>query len=81
MYHHYMPGKGQLSFQSFNFTGNRNGTNKRIGLFDDRNGIYFMQSGDGSLHLGLRSNVSGYVYDDIIPQYSWNEDGIAQNDF
>ena len=35
MYHHYMPGKSQLTFQSFNFTGYRNGTNKRIGLFDD----------------------------------------------
>lgn len=74
MYHHYMPGKSQLSFQSFNFTGNRVGTNKRIGLFDDRNGIYFLQSGDGSLHFGLRSNVSGYVYDDIIPQYNWSQD-------
>jgi hypothetical protein len=74
MYHHYMPGKSQLTFQSFNFTGNRVGTNKRIGFFDDRNGIFFMQSGDGSLHFVLRSNVSGYVYDDTIPQSNWNGD-------
>lgn len=74
MYHHYMPGKSQLTFQSFNFTGNRNGTNKRIGLFDDRNGIFFMQSGDGSLSLVSRSNVSGYVYDNTIPQSNWNGD-------
>jgi hypothetical protein len=35
-----MPGKSQLTFLSFNFTGYRNGTNKRIGLFDDKNGIW-----------------------------------------
>jgi hypothetical protein len=74
MYHHYMPGKSQVSLQSFNFSGVRSGTNKRIGLFDDRNGIYLMQSGDGSLNFVLRSNVSGTVNDDIIPQSSWNTD-------
>jgi len=74
MYHHYMPGKSQVSLQSFNFSGARIGTNKRIGLFDDRNGIYLMQSGDGTLNFVLRSNVSGSVYDNIIPQSSWNTD-------
>jgi hypothetical protein len=74
MYHHYMPGKSQLTFQSFNFTGYRNGTNKRIGLFDDRNGIFFQQSGDGSLALVLRNDVSGYVYDQVVSQNNWNID-------
>ena len=74
MYHHYMPGKSQLTFQSFNFTGHRNGTNKRIGLFDDYNGIFFMQSGDGTLGIVLRNNVSGYIYDDIVWQNNWNID-------
>jgi hypothetical protein len=74
MYHHYMPGKSQVTLQSFNFSGVRSGTNKRVGLFDDRNGIYLMQSGDGSLNFILRSNVSGTVNDDIIPQSSWNTD-------
>jgi len=74
MYHHYMPGKSQVSLQSFNFSGVRSGTNKRVGLFDDRNGIFFMQSGDGSLNFVLRSNASGSVNDDIIPQSSWNTD-------
>lgn len=74
MYHHYMPGKSQLTFQSFNFTGNRVGTNKRIGLFDDYNGIFFEQSGNGTLALVLRNNVSGYVYDERITQNNWNID-------
>jgi hypothetical protein len=68
MYHHYMPGKSQLTFQSFNFTGYRAGTNKRIGLFDDYNGIFFEQSGDGTLSFVLRNNVSGTVYDQRITQ-------------
>jgi len=74
MYHHYMPGKSQLAFESFNFTGYRAGTNKRVGLFDDYNGIFIMQSGDGSLAFVLRSDVSGYVHDDIILQDNWNID-------
>jgi hypothetical protein len=74
MYHHYMPGKSQLTFQSFNFTGNRAGTNKRIGLFDDYNGIFFEQSGDGTLSLVLRSNVSGFIYDQRVTQDNWNID-------
>lgn len=74
MYHHYMPGKSQVSLQSFNFTGYRVGTNKRIGLFDDKNGIYFMQSGDGTLCFGLRSSVSGNTVDELVPQNTWNKD-------
>ena len=74
MYHHYMPGKSQLTFQSFNFTGYRAGTNKRIGLFDDYNGIFFEQSGDGTLSFVLRNNVSGTVSDQRITQNNWNID-------
>lgn len=79
MYHHYMPGKSQLTFQSFNFTGNRAGTNKRIGLFDDYNGIFFEQSGDGTLSFVLRSNVSGFVYDERVTQNNWNIDKCNGN--
>jgi hypothetical protein len=74
MYHHYMPGKSQVTLESFNFSGVRSGTNKRVGLFDDRNGIYFMQSGDGSLHMVLRNNISGNVNDEMIHRNNWNTD-------
>lgn len=74
MYHHYMPGKSQLTFQSFNFLGVSSGTNKRIGLFDDFNGIYFQLSGDGTLSFGLRSNVSGQVTNEMVNQTNWNID-------
>ncbi|NBO17397.1 MAG: hypothetical protein EBV07_00675 [Proteobacteria bacterium] len=74
MYHHYMPGKSQLIFESFNFGAARSGTNKRIGLFDDYNGIFFQQSGDETLSIVLRTDISGSVQEDIIPQSSWNID-------
>lgn len=74
MHHHYMPGKSQVTLQSFNFTGNRVGTNKKIGLFDDYNGIFFQQSGDGTLSLVLRSEVSGFVSEETITQNNWNID-------
>jgi len=76
MYHHYMPGKSQMTLQSFNFTGSRLGTNKRIGLFDDNNGIFFLQSGDGTKAIVLRSNVSGSVYDETVTQNNWNIDKL-----
>lgn len=74
MYHHYMAGKSQLAFESFNFVNFRSGTNKRIGLFDDFNGVYFQQSGDGNLSIVLRSNVSGSIQEQIVPQSNWNQD-------
>ena len=74
MYHHYMPGKSQVTLQSFNFTGERSGTNKSIGLFDDKNGIFFRLSGDGTKQIVLRSDVSGSVQDEIVNQTNWNID-------
>jgi len=74
MYHHYMPGKSQLTFESFNFGTPRSGTNKRVGLFDDYNGIFFEQSGDGTLSIVLRSDVSGSVQNQRISQNNWNMD-------
>jgi len=74
MYHHYMPGKSQLTFQSFNLGAPRSGTNKRVGLFDDYNGIFFEQSGDGTLSLVLRTDVSGAVQNQRVSQNNWNID-------
>lgn len=74
MHHHYMPGKSQVTLQSFNFTGERSGTNKRIGLFNDYNGIFFQLSGDGTKQIVLRSDVSGSINDEVINQTNWNID-------
>jgi len=73
-YHYYRPGKSQLIYNSFNFNNPRVGTNKRVGYFDNNNGIFFQQSGDGTLSFVLRSNVSGSVQDTVVTQSNWNKD-------
>jgi hypothetical protein len=78
-YHYYRPGKSQLIYTSFNFNESREGTNKSIGYFDNNNGVYFQQSGDGSLQIVLRSNVSGSVQEEIVPQDLWNKDTCDGN--
>lgn len=73
MYHHYLPGKSQLILESFCLGSARNNTLKRVGYFDDRNGIFLQQSGNGSLSFVLRSYITGGVGDTVIPQAQWNQ--------
>lgn len=71
-YHHYMPGKSQLIFSSFNFYGATANVTKRTGYFDDNNGIYFEQAGDGTLSFVVRSYVSGSPVETRVTQANWN---------
>lgn len=73
-YHHYMPGKSQLIMSSFNFYSSTSGVTKRTGLFDDNNGIYFEQTGNGTLNIVLRSYVNGAVNENRVSQINWNVD-------
>ena len=74
MYHNYQPGKSQLALVSFNFGAAESDVNKRVGLFDARNGIYLHMNGDGDLFFTLRSDVSGSVVYAPIAQANWNVD-------
>jgi hypothetical protein len=78
MYHHYMPGKSQLTLASFNLHGNTSNVTKRIGYFDSNNGIYLEQTGDGTLNWVIRSNVQG-ASERRIPQSEWNVDTCDGN--
>ena len=73
-YHHYMPGKSQLILSSFNFYAATANVTKRTGYFDDDNGIYLEQAGDGTLSWVIRSYVSGTVTERRVPQSQWNND-------
>jgi hypothetical protein len=73
-YHHYMPGKSQLIMSSFNFYSSTSGVTKRTGLFDDNNGIYFEQTGNGTLNIVLRSYINGAVNENRVSQLNWNVD-------
>lgn len=78
-YHHYMPGKSQLIFSTFNFYAATANVTKRTGYFDDNNGIFFEQTGNGTLNIVLRSYVSGVPVDTRIPQSQWNVDRCDGN--
>jgi hypothetical protein len=74
MYHHYLPGKSQVFLHSFCFGTARENTIKRCGYFDDRNGIFLQEEGDGSLSFVMRSYITGTAIDTVIPQEDWNID-------
>lgn len=76
LYHQYQPGKSQLIFSSVVFGTAVTNVTKRTGYFDDRNGIYFEQTGDGTLNWVIRSYVSGAPVEtgNRIPQSQWNVD-------
>lgn len=73
-YHNYMPGKSQLIKSTINFYEAVPGVTKRTGYFDDQNGIFFEQAGDGTLSFCIRSNVSGSPSDvRKVTQAQWNQ--------
>jgi hypothetical protein len=74
-YFNYQPGKGQLIFTTFNLNGAAANVTKSVGYFDDNNGIFLKLAGS-SVSLVKRSNVSGIVVDDEVPQTSWNVDTL-----
>lgn len=75
MYHHYMPGKSQLIKSTFNFYSAVSNVTKRTGYFDDKNGMYFEQAGNGTLSFCIRSYITGTASDSRkVTQTNWNKD-------
>lgn len=73
-YHHYMPGKSQQILSSFNFYAATVNVTKRTGYYDDNNGIYFEQTGDGTLSWVIRTYINGSVEENRKTQTEWNID-------
>lgn len=73
-YHHYFPGSSQLFIGTFALgDSGKAGLMREWGMFDDKNGFFFMQD-EGILGVGIRSNASGAVLSQFIPQTDWNVD-------
>jgi len=73
-YHHYFPGSSQLFIGTFALgDAGKAGLMREWGMFDDKNGFYFMQD-EGELGVGIRSNASGSVISNFIAQADWNVD-------
>jgi len=79
-YHHYMPGKSQLIYSTFNFGVAQQNVYKRTGYFDDNNGIFFEQAPDGTLSFVIRSYITGIASDRRVTQSEWNKDRLTGQD-
>lgn len=73
----YQPGKSQLILMSGILSGSVDGDGvvRRIGLFDDNNGIFF-ENNSGIVGITRRTNVSGSPVDNNVSQSNWNLDSM-----
>jgi len=83
MYHHYMPGKSQVTLASFVLGAAVSGSTKRVGYFDDYNGIFLEQDATGSLQFVIRSATSGTgsITEQRVKQSDWNVNTLLNGDF
>lgn len=70
-YIRYQPGKSQLLLCTFTLGDGYDNVTKRVGLFDDDNGVFLELTGDG-LAFVVRSNLSGSPVDTRVTQQEWN---------
>lgn len=71
----YHPAKSHLITISGNFNGSSSNVYKRIGYFDDNNGVFFELNGS-TLYTVRRTKTSGSVVDNQTAQSSWNLDKL-----
>lgn len=72
---HYQPGKSQQIIATGIFGDGVSGVVKRIGSFDDNDGIFFEQNGS-SFGVTLRKTIDGVKTDTFVSQSDWNIDKL-----
>jgi hypothetical protein len=72
-YSPYQAGKSHAGFITAVFGPPTPGAIKRVGYFDDFNGLFFQQDGDGTYSTVLRSSTSGQVFERKVEQSQWLE--------
>ena len=76
-YNIYQPGKSQLIFLTGVFGTPTANVTKRMGYYNDENGLFFSQTGGtNTFGVVLRSDTSGSIVDTFIPQSQWNLDTL-----
>lgn len=73
----YSPGKSQQIQMTgvLDRSGGGTGVKRRIGQFDDNNGLFF-ELDDGTTKVVRRTNVTGTPVDNPFPQSEWNVDKL-----
>lgn len=74
-YTRYHPGKSHLIQVTGNFRGADTSVRKRLGYFDDANGVFFELNGS-TLQVVRRSSTSGSAVDTATTQSNWNIDKL-----
>lgn len=75
-YFKYLPGKSHQIYITNCLDANDSGVYKRVGYFDDNNGI-FLEKYESDINLVLRSKITGSVVDTKIAQVDWNIDSYS----
>jgi len=68
----YQPGKSQLAILTANVNGLEANNTKRVGMFDNNNGLFFEFTDTASVV--VRTYTSGSAVDTVVDQDSWNMD-------
>lgn len=76
----YQPGKGQLINMTFTLGTTSSGITKRVGYYDENNGL-FLESRNDSIFFVVRSSTSGSPVDNRIYQQNWNISTLDNLDF
>jgi len=77
-YHRYQPGKSMYMASNVNFGGAIAGQYQRVGIFDDSNGIFFMQNNANGpanpygMYCVIRSDSGGVPVDTVFDMSQWN---------
>jgi hypothetical protein len=71
----YIPGKSQLVALTGVLGASKTNNVRRIGLYDDSNGLFFEMNSAG-ISIGVRSSASGSVVDTKVAQADWNIDKL-----
>lgn len=74
----YQPGKSQLIMMTFNILSEDANVTKRIGYFDDNNGLFLEHDGTDAYFV-QRSYTSGTAVNNSVVKSSWNIDSFDGN--
>lgn len=77
-YIRYQPSKATTVFNTFVVGSAKNNVRKRLGFFDDNNGIFLEQTING-LYIVRRTYTSGSPFDNRVIQANWNIDKMDGN--
>lgn len=72
----YHPGKSQLILMSGVMGPKISNCTKRIGYYDDDDGLFFAQVGNAGMAVVERSSTTGTAVDTVIYQSNWNIDKL-----